>query len=93
MDSLLEAREKVRQRGLLARLRLACLKYLAVLRVSAANNLAYIMEVFFRALFLIALIYILSELWKTTFAQHSSLLPGFTVNAMVWYLAATDTSI
>ncbi len=90
MDILLKEREQARQRGLQARLRLACLKYLAVLRVSAANNLAYIMEVLFRALFLIALIYIIGQLWKTTFAQHGSLLPGFTVNSMVWYLAAAE---
>ncbi|HEU5199645.1 MAG TPA: ABC-2 family transporter protein [Ktedonobacterales bacterium] len=91
MSILLEEREQVRRRGPLSYLRLACAKYLAVLRVSAANNLAYLMEVIFRALFLIALIYIIGELWKTTFANHGSLLPGFTVNAMVWYLAAAET--
>lgn len=91
MDILLEERERARRRGPVARLRLACVKYLAILRVSAANNLAYLFEVFFRALFLIALIYIIGQLWKTTFAQHGSLLPGFTVNSMVWYLAAAET--
>lgn len=91
MSIILEEREQARQRGLPARLRLACMKYLSILRVSAANNLAYIMEVIFRALFLIALIYIIGQLWKTTFANHGSLLPGFTVNAMVWYLAAAET--
>lgn len=91
MDVLWEERLRVKRRRPLERLRLAVLKYLAVLRVSAANNLAYMFEVVFRALFLIALIYILSQLWTTTFAQHGSLLPGFTVNDMVWYLAAAET--
>lgn len=92
MDVLLEEREQARRRGPLESLRLACLKYLAVTRVSAANNLAYIMEVIFRALFLIFLIFIIGQLWKTTFANHSSsLLAGFTVNDMVWYLAAAET--
>ena len=91
MSIILEEREQARRRGLLIRLRLVCMKYLTVLRVSAANNLAYIMEVIFRALFLIALIYIIGQLWKTTFANHSSLLPGFSVNALVWYLAAAET--
>src|SRR5258708_14465262 len=90
MDILLTEREQERQRGLQARVRLGCLKCLGGLRVSAANNLAYIMEVLFRALFLIALIYIIGQLWKTTFAQHGWLLPGFTVNSMVWYLAAAE---
>src|SRR5579883_1596048 len=91
MSTILQERELARQRGPGARLRLACLKYLAVLRASAASNVAYIAEVVFRALFLIALIFIIGQLWKTTFAQHSSLLPGFTVNSMVWYLAAAET--
>jgi ABC-2 type transport system permease protein len=79
------------QTSLLVRLRLALVKYLAVLRVSAANNLAYIAELIFRALFLVSLIYIIGHLWKTTFSLHSSLLQsGFTVNSMVWYLAAAE---
>lgn len=82
---------KKQRPGLVGRLRLACLKYLAVLRVSAASNLAYMFEVVFRALFLVVLIYILGQLWRTTFAQHGSLLLGFTVNSMVWYLAAAET--
>ena len=93
MSIILQERERARQRGPGTRLRLACMKYLAVLRASAASNVAYIAEVVFRALFLIALIFIIGQLWKTTFAQHGSLLPGFTVNSMVWYLAAMDTYI
>jgi ABC-2 type transport system permease protein len=92
MDVLWKEQQRTKQRGLLERLRLASLKYLAVLRVSTANNLAYLMEVFFRALFLVALIYIIGQLWKTTYSQHSSLLlTGFTVTDMVWYLAAAET--
>lgn len=69
-----------------------CLKYLAVIRVSAASNLAYLKEVVFRAILLLLLMYIIGQLWQTTFAQHTSpLLTGFTINAMVWYLAAAET--
>jgi ABC-2 type transport system permease protein len=67
------------------------MKYLAVLYTSAASNMAYIAEVLFRALFLVALIFIIGQLWQVTFAQHGSLLPGFTINTMVWYLAAAET--
>ncbi|MGH2478276.1 MAG: ABC transporter permease, partial [Ktedonobacteraceae bacterium] len=38
----------------------------------------------------IVLIFIIGQLWKTTFAQHGSLLPGFTVNDMVWYVAMAE---
>ena len=83
--------KEYQQRGPLERLGRACTKYLAVLRISAANNLAYMMEVLFRALFMIALIFIIGQLWKTTFAQHHSpLLSGFTVNDLVWYVAAAE---
>lgn len=91
MNIVLQERERVKQREPLESLRVACIKYLAILRVSAANNLAYIVEVIFRALFLIALIFIIGQLWKTTFAQHNSpLLAGFTANDMVWYVAAAE---
>ena len=59
-------------------------KYGAVVRVSIANNLAYVMKVFFRALLLVVLVFILSQLWKTTFsAQNAKVLSGFTINDMV----------
>lgn len=72
-------------------LRLSLQKYLAVMRVSVANNLAYVREVLFRALFLIALIFIFGELWRTTFAARgSNLLSGFSVNDMIWYLVMAE---
>jgi ABC-2 type transport system permease protein len=73
------------------KLSLTIQKYGAVLHVSVANNLAYLMEVFFRALFLIAIVFILGQLWKTTFsARGAKLLSGFSISDMVWYLAATE---
>ena len=66
-------------------------KYVAVLQVSIASNLAYIMEVFFRALMLIAIVFILSQLWKTTYAiRGSKLLSGFSISDMIWYLCAAE---
>ncbi len=67
-------------------------KYGAVVRVSIANNLAYVMEVFFRALLLVVLVFILSQLWKTTFsARGAKVLSGFSISDMVWYLVAAET--
>lgn len=91
MVLVVKEREQAKQRRPLERLRVNYLKYASVMRVSVATNLAYIMEVLFRALFLIALIFIVGQLWKTTFAEHNSpLLAGFTVNDMVWYVAAAE---
>ncbi len=80
------------QRGLWRRLNLSFQKYSAVLRVSAANNIAYLMEVLFRAVLLIVLVFVLSQLWKTTFsARGARLLSGFSIADMIWYLAAAET--
>lgn len=66
-------------------------KYVAVLQVSVTNNLAYLTEVFFRALMLIAIVFILSQLWKTTYAIHGSqILSGFSISDMIWYLCAAE---
>lgn len=66
-------------------------KYRAVLHISVASNLAYIMEVVFRALMLIVIIFILSQLWKTTFSiRGTSTLSGFSVSDMIWYLVAAE---
>lgn len=74
------------------RLRRAWRKYAAVLRVSIANNLAYMMEVFFRALLLIVLVFIIGQLWKTTFAARgATTLSGFTISDMIWYLVVAET--
>lgn len=78
--------------GARRRLRHARRKYTAVLQVSIANNLAYIMEVFFRALLLIVLVFIIGQLWKATFsARGASTLSGFTISDMIWYLVAAET--
>ena len=71
---------------------LAWQKYRAVLQASIANNLAYMAEVVFRAMVLLAFIFIFLQLWTTTYAArgvHS--LAGFTINDMIWYLATTET--
>lgn len=67
-------------------------KYVAIMRVSIANNLAYVMEVFFRALLLVVLVFILGQLWETTFsARGVRVLNGYSINDMVWYLVVAET--
>ena len=67
-------------------------KYAAIMRVSIANNLAYVMEVFFRALLLVVLVFILGQLWETTFAARGvTVLNGYSISDMVWYLVVAET--
>lgn len=66
-------------------------KYLAVLRVSAANNLAYLSEVFFRAMFLLVFIFVFLQLWTATYAGKGvHALGGYTINGIIWYVAVTE---
>ena len=88
----MDASIRSQKRGPGQRLTLSLQKYLAVMRVSIASNLAYMMEVFFRGLFLIVLIFVLGQLWKTTYsARGAELLSGFSISDMIWYLAAAET--
>lgn len=88
MDASVQSSSIVRRRRSWRR---SCWKYVAILRTSVASNLAYVSEVIFRALMLIALIFILSQLWKTTFAARGAkVLSGFSISDMVWYLVAAE---
>ncbi|HTK11313.1 MAG TPA: hypothetical protein VL485_29345 [Ktedonobacteraceae bacterium] len=80
------------QRSLPQRCVLAWRKYSAVFRVSIANNLAYSNEVIFRTLLLLVLVFVLSQLWTTTFSTRGTTqLSGFTITQMVWYLVAAES--
>lgn len=88
----MDASIRSQRRGPGQRIVLSLRKYLAVMRVSIASNLAYMMEVFFRGLFLVVLIFVLGQLWKTTYsARGAKLLSGFSISDMIWYLAAAET--
>jgi ABC-2 type transport system permease protein len=88
----MDASLKGQRRTIGQRWGLALQKYVAVLRVSVANNLAYLMEVFFRALLLVVLVFILGQLWKATFsARGATVLSGFSISDMLWYLVAAET--
>ena len=72
-------------------LNLTLQKYAAIMRVSIANNLAYVMEVFFRALLLVVLVFVLGQLWTTTYTTRGvTTLNGFSISDMVWYLVIID---
>lgn len=82
----------IQRRSLVRWARLSWLKYIAVLRVSVASNVAYVMELVFRALLLIVFVFILGQLWKTTFsARGASIISGFSISDMIWYLVASET--
>ena len=61
-------------------------KYTAIMRVSIANNLAYVMEVFFRALLLVVLVFFFVLLWTTTYTKRViTTLVGFIICYLFWF--------
>ncbi len=67
-------------------------KYWAVFRMSVASSFAYLAEIAFRALVLVALMVIFVQLWQTTYsAQGGALLGDFTLRDIIWYLALVET--
>src|SRR5437660_6764265 len=82
----------IRKRNGVRQWRLSMLKYAAVLRVSVAHNLAYLNEVFFRSLMMVVIVFILIQLWKTTFGLHGTkVMNGFSIDDMVWYLVIVES--
>lgn len=67
-------------------------KYWAVFRISVASSLAYITEIIFRAVMLIALMVIFVQLWQTTYStQSAGRLGNFSIHDIIWYLALVET--
>jgi ABC-2 type transport system permease protein len=67
-------------------------KYWAVFRVSVASSLAYITEIIFRAVMLVALMVIFVQLWQTTYSsQGARHLGDFSMRDIIWYLALVET--
>ncbi len=67
-------------------------KYWAIFQASVASSLAYISEIAFRAVVLVALMVIFVQLWQTTYsAQSGNQLGDFTLRDIIWYLALVET--
>ena len=79
------------------RIRFSLQKYIAVLRVSIANNLAYLAEVFFRALLLVVLVFITRDIlfiqWCTLTRMRQPVLKGFFFLCLYYVAAAVVSAI
>jgi ABC-2 type transport system permease protein len=67
-------------------------KYLAVGRVTVANQTAYLGEMLVRTIFLGLILYVFVQLWTVTYeAMGRQSVAGFSVAQMVWYLMVTES--
>jgi ABC-2 type transport system permease protein len=68
--------------------------YAALFTTSLRNQLAYFGEWALRGVFLAMILYVFLQLWRATYAgQPSSVIGGFTLPQMLWYLAITESLI
>ncbi|HET8912796.1 MAG TPA: hypothetical protein VFN23_15090, partial [Ktedonobacteraceae bacterium] len=87
----MEAEIRPLQVPLVRRLEANLSKYLAVFRVSVASNMAYSLAILFRALNMGVIVFVLSQLWHTTFAlRGQTQISGYQAGDLIWYLIATE---
>jgi len=66
-------------------------KYGAIFRTKLASSFAYAGDALFRTLFLAIILFIFSQLWKTTYSGLGAhRIAGFTIAQMIWYLVLTE---
>ena len=67
-------------------------KYLEMFKVTLLSNTAYVYDVLFRQLFLVVVMYVFIQLWKTTYSWEGAVeISGFTIRQMIWYLAMSES--
>lgn len=69
-------------------------KYAAIAAVTTRTNLAYLADFFLRGAFLVVVMYVFVQLWRTTYtATGSSSVGGYSLREMIWYLAMTEAIV
>lgn len=67
-------------------------KYSAIARINLLNNLAYAAELAYRSLFMIVILIVFIQLWRTTFdVTGSDRIAGLSLSDTIWYLVMTET--
>ncbi len=67
-------------------------KYVEVFKVTLLSRLAYIYDVLFRQVFLVVIMYVFVQLWRTTYSWEGATdIAGFTIGQMIWYLTLTES--
>ncbi len=67
-------------------------KYFWVGLISGKSNLAYFGETLGRIFFLGIILFIFLRLWQVTYSQtNATILGGFTIAQMLWYLVVTES--
>jgi ABC-2 type transport system permease protein len=67
-------------------------KYSAITRINLQSNLAYIGEFAYRSIFIVLILYVFVQLWRTTYSvTGTNQIAGLTLSDTIWYLVMTET--
>lgn len=69
------------------------LKYAEVARITIRSAWAYLWNQLISSAFLVIVLYVFVQLWKTTYAAEGEVINGFTLPEMIWYLVATEAIV
>lgn len=69
-------------------------KYAEMFKVTMLTSIAYLYDVLFRQVFLVVIMFVFVQLWRTTYQwEGASTIAGFTLNQMIWYLALSESIV
>src|SRR5512143_2572267 len=67
-------------------------KYAAITRINLQSNLAYVGEFAYRSIFMVLILYVFIQLWRTTYSvTGTNQIAGLTLSDTIWYLVMTET--
>jgi len=67
-------------------------KYFSIGKINFLNNIQYSGEFFFKAIFIVLILFIFTNIWKAAYAGQA-VVAGFTITMMIWYLLMTESIV
>lgn len=67
-------------------------KYFSIGKINFINSFTYTLDIFAHSLFIGLILFIFISLWKVVFSGKT-IIDGFTINMMVWYVVMTESII
>lgn len=67
-------------------------KYVEMFKITLLSNLAYAYDMLARLAFVILVMFVFAQLWRTTYRwEGTQTIGGYTIGQMLWYLAISES--
>lgn len=67
-------------------------KYIHIGKINFLNNIQYLAEFLFKAVFILLILFIFANIWRTIYSGIP-VIEGFTLAMMMWYLLMTESIV